>query len=107
MPRMSILDASLHTRGSPWSDPGPMLRGVVAPRMPAFRGRIRERNALDDALDAVRAGIGGVLVVRGEPGIGKTALLHYAARQAAGCRVIQIAGIQSELEMPFAALHQL
>ncbi|WP_433379907.1 BREX system ATP-binding domain-containing protein [Actinoplanes sp. CA-142083] len=75
--------------------------------MPAFRGRTRERNALDDALDTVRAGTGGVLVVRGEPGIGKTALLHYAARQAAGCRVIQIAGVQSELEMPLAALHQL
>ena len=45
--------------------------------------------------------------MRGEAGIGKTALMHYCAREAAGCRVARIAGIQSELEMPFAALYQL
>ncbi|MFF5297428.1 ATP-binding protein [Paractinoplanes globisporus] len=80
---------------------------VTAPRVPAFRGRTPERSALDAALDAVRAGHGGVLVIHGEAGIGKTALLHYAARQSAGCRVIQIAGVEAELAMPFAALHQL
>ena len=48
-----------------------------------------------------------MLVIRGEAGIGKTALLHYCARQASGCRVAQIAGVESELELPFAALHQL
>ncbi len=90
--------------------PGPIAvyRVVVAASStPAFRGRIRERTALDDALDAVRAGSSQVLVIRGEAGIGKTALLRYAARQAAGCRVIEVAGVQSELAMPFAALHQL
>src|SRR5262245_18763446 len=45
--------------------------------------------------------------MRGEAGIGKTALMQYCARQASGCRVEQIAGVESELEMPFAALHQL
>jgi DNA-binding CsgD family transcriptional regulator len=58
-------------------------------------------------LDSVREGESAVLVLRGEAGIGKTALLHYCARQASGCRVAQIAGVESELEMPFAAVHQL
>ena len=48
-----------------------------------------------------------MLVIRGEAGIGKTALLHHCARQAAGCRVAQLAGVESELELPLAALHQL
>jgi DNA-binding CsgD family transcriptional regulator len=58
-------------------------------------------------LDGVREGASGVLVIRGEAGIGKTALMQYCARQASGCRVTQIAGVESELEMPFAAVHQL
>lgn len=76
-------------------------------RAPAFRGRARERAALDGLLNRVRDGGSAVLVMRGEAGIGKTALMHYCARQAAGCRVARIAGVQSELGMPFAALHQL
>jgi DNA-binding CsgD family transcriptional regulator len=48
-----------------------------------------------------------VLVIRGEAGIGKTALMRYCARQAAGCRVLQIAGVESEMELPLAAMHQL
>jgi DNA-binding CsgD family transcriptional regulator len=62
---------------------------------------------LDRMLDRARAGESAVLVMRGEAGIGKTALMHYCVRQASGCRVAQIAGVASELEMPFAALHQL
>src|SRR3984957_20484958 len=58
-------------------------------------------------LDRVREGESAVLVIRGEAGIGKTALMQYCARQASGCRVAQIAGVESELEMPFAVLHQL
>ena len=80
---------------------------VALRRRPAFRGRARERKVLDDALDGARAARSAVLVIRGEAGIGKTALLHYAARQATGCRLIQVAGVESELEMPFAALHQM
>ena len=75
--------------------------------MLAFRGRSRERRALDRLLESVRGGESEALVIRGEAGIGKTALLHYCARQAAGCRVAQLAGVESELELPFAALHQL
>jgi DNA-binding CsgD family transcriptional regulator/tetratricopeptide (TPR) repeat protein len=48
-----------------------------------------------------------VLVVRGEAGVGKTALLHYCARQASGFRVARVAGVESEMELPFAGLHQL
>ena len=73
----------------------------------AFRGRSRERQVLDHLLDRVRGGESAVLVIRGEAGIGKTALLHYCARQAAGCRVVQLSGVESELELPLAALHQL
>jgi DNA-binding CsgD family transcriptional regulator len=58
-------------------------------------------------LSRVREGESSVLVMRGEAGIGKTALMHYCARQAVGCRVARIAGVKSELEMPFAALYQL
>ena len=48
-----------------------------------------------------------MLVVRGEPGVGKTALLEYLAGQASGCRVARAAGVQSEMELAFAGLHQL
>jgi hypothetical protein len=75
--------------------------------MPAFRGRTRERQILDHLLDRVRSGESAVLVIRGEAGIGKTELMRYCARQASGCRLLQIAGVESEIELPFAALHQL
>src|SRR4051794_32840614 len=80
---------------------------MAAPGPPALAGRARERQELDGALDRVRAGESAVLVVRGEAGIGKTALLRYVADRAADCRLAQVAGIESELELPFAALQQL
>ena len=55
----------------------------------------------------MRAGEGRALVVRGEPGVGKTALLDYLAGQASGCLVARAAGVQSEMELAFAGLHQL
>jgi DNA-binding CsgD family transcriptional regulator/tetratricopeptide (TPR) repeat protein len=55
----------------------------------------------------VRAGQGRALVVRGEPGVGKTALLDYLAERASGCLVARAAGVQSEMELAFAGLHQL
>jgi ABC-type transport system involved in cytochrome c biogenesis ATPase subunit len=70
-------------------------------------GRRRERDVLDQLIDAVRAGKSRALVVVGEPGIGKTALLEYAAGRASGCRVVRAAGVQSEMELAFAGLQQL
>src|SRR6476661_4786198 len=80
---------------------------MAAHRPPAFRGRAGERELLDGLLEEVRGGQSAVLVVRGEAGVGKTALLHYGAREASGFRVAQIAGVESEMELPFAGLHQL
>jgi hypothetical protein len=62
---------------------------------------------LDQLLDTVRAGESAALVVRGEAGIGKTALLDHCVRQASGFQIVRIAGMQSEMELPFAGLHQL
>jgi DNA-binding CsgD family transcriptional regulator/tetratricopeptide (TPR) repeat protein len=80
---------------------------MVANRALDLVGRASERDALDRLLDNVRAGQSAVLVIRGEPGIGKTSLLQYAARQAPGFRVAQIAGVEAEMELPFAGVHQL
>jgi hypothetical protein len=62
---------------------------------------------LDRLLQAVREGQSGVVVVRGEAGVGKTALLQYCAGNAPGFHVAQIAGVEAEMELPFAGLHQL
>jgi DNA-binding CsgD family transcriptional regulator len=70
-------------------------------------GRLPERAALSGLLEAARAGRSGVLVMRGEPGVGKTALLEYAVESAAGLRVARVAGVESEMELAFAALQQL
>ena len=69
--------------------------------------RLDERTTLDRLIDAARAGESQVLVLRGEPGVGKTALLDYAGSQAARCRIARAAGVQSEMELAFAGLHQL
>jgi len=70
-------------------------------------GREREGEALDRLLDGGRAGRGGVLVVHGEPGIGKTALLQRAVETGREFRVAGICGVESEMELAFAALQQL
>jgi DNA-binding CsgD family transcriptional regulator len=72
-----------------------------------LRGRRSECQTLDTLLDAVRAGESRVLVVRGEAGVGKTALLDYMMEQATGCHVARAAAVGSEMELPFAGLHQL
>src|SRR6202046_3167797 len=81
---------------------------------PRWRGRASgltdrrsERGMLDQLIGAVRAGESRVLVVRGEPGVGKSALLDYLAGHAPGCRVVRAAGVESEMELAFAGLHQL
>ncbi|HEX6678017.1 MAG TPA: AAA family ATPase [Actinomycetes bacterium] len=71
-----------------------------------LRGRRRECDVLDRLIEAARAGESRALVVRGEPGVGKTALLDYLAEHASGCRVARAAGVQSEMELAFAGLHQ-
>ncbi|HUE58603.1 MAG TPA: AAA family ATPase, partial [Acidimicrobiales bacterium] len=80
---------------------------MTTQRPPVFRGRTSECEMLDRLLENVRGGRSAALVIRGEVGLGKTALLHYAARQAGDFRVAQVAGIESEMELPFAGLHQL
>src|SRR3954454_19771051 len=79
----------------------PAIRGL------GFLGRTRERERLDAMLTQARDGRSAVLVIRGEPGIGKTALLRYAARQASGLRIAEVDGVEADMELPFAAIHQL
>jgi hypothetical protein len=69
--------------------------------------RDAERDTLDRFVAAIRAGESQALVVCGEAGVGKTALLDYLAGNASGCRIARAAGCQSEMELAFAALHQL
>jgi hypothetical protein len=76
-------------------------------RVPGLVNRDSERAALDRFVAGVRAGEGRALVVQGEPGMGKTVLLDYLAGRAGGCRVARAAGVQSEMELAFAGLHQL
>jgi DNA-binding CsgD family transcriptional regulator len=80
---------------------------MTAPRPAVLLGRADERQMLDRLLENVQGGQSAVLVVRGEAGVGKTAILQHCARQASGFRVASIAGVESEMELPFAALHQL
>ena len=70
-------------------------------------GRRRERDELERFIHAVRDGESRALVVCGEAGMGKTALLDHVADHAAGCRLVRAAGVQSEMELAFAGLHQL
>jgi DNA-binding CsgD family transcriptional regulator len=72
-----------------------------------LRGRRSERAVLDRFAAAVRAGRSRVLVLYGEAGVGKTALLDYLADRAQDCQVVRAAGVQSEMELAFAGLHQL
>ena len=71
--------------------------------------RRAERDALGGLVDAVRAGESRALVVRGDPGVGKTMLVDHLAGRASGsgCRVARAPGVQSEMELAFAGLHQL
>jgi DNA-binding CsgD family transcriptional regulator len=86
----------IHRRETPGYDSPSMLLG-----------RSAECAALDRLLEGGRAGRSGALVLRGEPGVGKTALLGYAAEKAKGLRVLRATGIETESELAFAALHQL
>jgi DNA-binding CsgD family transcriptional regulator len=77
-------------------------------RRPAqLTGRRAERDVLDQLTKAVRAGESRVLAMYGEAGAGKSALLDYLAAQSPGCWVARASGVQSEMELAFAGLHQL
>src|SRR5262245_9991230 len=92
-----------------YSSPIPnRLRPTVAATAPRrWLGRSVEREVLERLLDEVREGSSRALALRGEPGIGKTALLELAIDLACGFRVFRVGGVQSEMELAFAGLHQL
>src|ERR1700759_5703319 len=84
-----------------------MASGRSAPGRSWLRGRRDECALLERLLDGARAGRSGSLVIEGEAGVGKTALLDYAVASASDLRVLAAVGVESEMELAFAALHQL
>jgi hypothetical protein len=72
-----------------------------------LRDRRSECDIFDRLLAAIRAGESRALVVRGDPGVGKMALLEHVSERATGCRVERVTGVHSEMELAFAGLHQL
>jgi DNA-binding CsgD family transcriptional regulator len=84
-----------------------MAGGRSAPGRLMLRGRRDECVVLDRLLDGARAGRSGALVLEGEAGVGKTALLDYAIGSASDLRVLRAVGVESEMELAFAGLHQL
>src|SRR4029077_14940840 len=91
---------------SPWPHWHAPLMVVKAPSVQVL-GRQREREVVDRVLESARDGQGGVLAVYGEPGVGKTALIECAVGAAADFRVARSVGVEGEMELAFAALHQL
>ncbi|HWX97507.1 MAG TPA: LuxR C-terminal-related transcriptional regulator [Solirubrobacteraceae bacterium] len=88
------------------SDPASAKTTTASPTK-RLVGRRRERDALSQLLQSALGGTGGVLVVHGEAGVGKTALLDDTAETASGFRIVSAVGVEGEMEFPFAALHQL
>jgi DNA-binding CsgD family transcriptional regulator len=84
------------------SDGRPFLAGT-----PALRGRRKECAQLDGTLGAVREGQSRTLLLRGDPGVGKTALLDYLVESASDVHVVRAVGVESEMELAYASLHQL
>jgi DNA-binding CsgD family transcriptional regulator/tetratricopeptide (TPR) repeat protein len=70
-------------------------------------GRADECTQIDELLDSIRNGLSGALVVRGEAGVGKTALLDYAVNRADGFEIVRLTGVEPERDLGFAALHRL
>jgi DNA-binding CsgD family transcriptional regulator len=81
--------------------------GVTVHPPPGLFGRSGELEILGRLIAKVRGGQSAVLVVRGEPGIGKTELLRHLVAGASGFKVARVAGVEPEMELPFAGLHQL
>ena len=70
-------------------------------------GRHSERAALHGVVASVRQGLSRALILRGEAGVGKSALLEYLAAHAPGCEIARATGVESEIELAFAGLHQI
>src|SRR3954466_3149948 len=81
--------------------------GAAPQRQPTLRGRADECALLDAFVDAIRRGEGRSLVLRGEAGIGKSALLEYLVQSASTLTVLRAVGVESEMELAYAGLHQL
>jgi DNA-binding CsgD family transcriptional regulator len=89
------------------TEPGICHDSLISRGAAELINRRSECGVLDGLIEAVRGGESRALVVRGDPGVGKTALLGYLLEQASGCRVVRALGVQSEMELAFAGLHQL
>lgn len=100
------LQSLLGTSGSSASAAGGAI-ATPARSVPELFGRRSECQALDLLLEHVRRGQSSVLVLRGESGVGKTALMSYVLDRARDVHVVQVGGVESEMELPFAGLHQL
>jgi DNA-binding CsgD family transcriptional regulator len=86
---------------------GAGLAGEGGSRTPRLLGRRREREVLDRLVTDVLAGSSRVLVLRGDPGVGKSVLLLYLSEKIPGWRVLRAAGVESEMELAYSGLHQL
>src|SRR5947209_13387760 len=84
-----------------------MDRAEIPGRKTDLIGRERERAAIDRLLDDATGGKSGVLVIRGEAGIGKSALVEYAAQRAEGMIVLRAVGVEAESDLPFAGMYGL
>src|SRR6476661_9801220 len=92
-----------------WSEMGPSSHARMLAGAPTgeLLGRQHEREVLDRVLDDARRGDGGVLVVHGDPGVGKTALLEWVVARGAQLQILRTVGVEGEMGLPFAALQQL
>ena len=79
----------------------------ASPHWAGMFGRVAEREALDRLLDGARRGHGGAVVLRGEPGVGTTALLEYARASTDGMQTLNAPGVEAEQELDFGSLHRL
>jgi hypothetical protein len=82
----------------------PAAEVVILPGSRSWVGRAKECTRIDELLDPVRKGSSGALVVRGEAGVGKTALLDDLTDRADGCGVVRVAAVRSEMELAVAVL---
>jgi DNA-binding CsgD family transcriptional regulator len=92
---------------APSGRPTKQMGGAMVCVVRELLGRVEERSRLDGLLAGARQGRSGVVLVRGAAGIGKTALLDYAVASASGFEVVRAAGVESEMELAFSALHQV